>query len=68
METASTGGVVVEPTDDGLFIAYFSRRMVCYALGETEDEARENLLDRYDFNPENWSDLDEYSYLAGAIG
>ena len=59
--------VIVEPTDDGLFIAYFADRMTCYALGESENEATDNLLDRYDFNAESWADYDEYSYLAGAI-
>lgn len=59
--------ICVEPTADGLFMAYFSRRVSCYALGETEGEARENLLDRFDFNPEDWSDYDEYCFLAGSI-
>ncbi len=59
--------VIVEPTEDGLFMAYFADRMTCYALGESEREATDNLLDRFDFNAEAWSDYDEYSYLAGAI-
>lgn len=66
METENNN-VIVKPTDDGLFIAYFAKRMMCYALGETEEEAEENLLDRFDFREEYWSDFDEYNYLAGAI-
>ena len=40
------GHIVTEPTEDGLFLAYFSHRATCYAYGETENEAREQLLDR----------------------
>lgn len=67
MDNRTSGSVVIEPTEDGLFLAYFSKRMTCYAYGETEEEATDNLLDRYDFMPDEWSDFDEYSYLAGAI-
>lgn len=67
MNSDHQNGVIVEPTEDGLFIAYFTHRMSCYAYGETEGEATENLLDRFDFKPENWSDYDEYCFLAGAI-
>lgn len=60
-------GVVVEPTDDGLFIAYALNRLSCYAYGETADEAAENLLDCIDFRAEQWADPDEYCYLTGII-
>ena len=60
--------IVIEPTEDGMFIAYFAKRMTCYAYGESEEAATDNLLNHYDFNPENWSDVDEYAYLAGAMG
>lgn len=62
------GHIVTEPTEDGLFLAYFSHRATCYAYGETESEAREQLLDRFDFSPEGWADFDEYTYLACALG
>ncbi|MDO4929547.1 MAG: hypothetical protein Q4E59_00275 [Bacteroidales bacterium] len=67
MNSDFQNNVVTEPTEDGLFIAYFSKRMMCYAYGETAVEAESNLLERYDFNPDNWSDFDEYCYLSGAI-
>lgn len=60
--------VRIELTDDGLFLAYLQGRATTYALGETEEEARENLLDRYNFDAENFADADEYAYLSSAWG
>lgn len=68
MFKANQGHIVTEPTEDGLFLAYFANRATCYAYGETESEAREQLLDRYDFSSEGWADFDEYTYLACALG
>lgn len=67
MEMECQNNVVIEPTEDGMFIAYFSKRMMCYAFGETAAEAEDNLLERYDFNPDDWSDFDEYCYLSGTF-
>ncbi len=60
--------VVVEQTEDGLFMAYLLGRSQGYALGETADEARDNLLDRYDLSAYDWADPDEAAYLGGGIG
>lgn len=68
MAYETESNVIVELTDDGLFMAYVNGRTSSYALGETEDEARDNLLERYDLEPDNWSDADEYSYLYAALG
>lgn len=59
--------IIVEATDDGLFMAYYSGRSASYALGETEEEARANFLERYDMEPESWSDSDEYTILYAAL-
>lgn len=67
MKTNSTDQIVVETTEDGLFMAYILGHSMGYALGETEEEARENLLDRFDLSYESWADPDEYSYLASAM-
>lgn len=67
MRNESTDQIVIETTDDGLFMAYILGHAMSYALGETEEEARENLLDRFDLSYESWADPDEYSYLASAM-
>lgn len=59
--------IIVEATDDGLFMAYYSGRAGSYALGETEEEARSNFLERYEFEPESWADSDEYTILHAAL-
>lgn len=59
--------VIIEMTDDGLFMASLIGHASSYALGETEDEARENLLDRFRFDRECCADSDEYSYLYSAF-
>lgn len=60
--------VRIELTDDGLFLAYLPGHATSYALGETEEEARENLLERYSFDADSWADTDEYAYLSSALG
>lgn len=58
--------VETELTDDGLFMAYLPGRTWSYALGETADEARANLLERYELQADGWADPDEYAYLSAA--
>lgn len=61
--------VMVELTEDGLFMAYVPGYATSYALGETAEEARENLLDRYEFSAADyWADPDEACYLRCALG
>lgn len=51
--------VAVEPTDDGLFLAYLPGRAVAGAVGDTPEEARENLLAGYELAPDVWADFGE---------
>lgn len=41
MDTVNT--YCIEQTPDGYFLAYLSQNPSCYAYGETEEEAREEL-------------------------
>ena len=58
--------VAIVPTDDGLFLAYYVDNASLNALGETEDEAEENLYDKYDFCQSGWGDVDDCSYYTSS--
>lgn len=64
----SENNVRVELTEDGLFLAYLPGHASSYALGETEEEACDNLLERYQLDADGWADSDEYAYLNCAWG
>lgn len=63
----TTKNVTVEQTEDGMFLAYYVNDTACYAYGETEDEAAENLREHYDFGTLNWGDTDEYGSTMNAF-
>ncbi len=57
MRNSNASQIVIETTDDGLFLAYRVGFASSYALGETEEEARDNLLSRFDLFDEEWEDM-----------
>lgn len=51
--------VTVEPTADGLFVACLPGRAAFGAVGDTPEEARDNLLEGYELAPDVWADFGE---------
>ena len=51
--------IVTEPTDDGLYLSYLTGHATTYALGETEEESRQMLLERFDLARDYWTDAEE---------
>ena len=66
METENEN-VWVEIMDDGLFMAHLRGHDSTCALGETEEEACSNLLERFEWDADSWADADEYALLSTAL-
>ncbi len=60
METTGLAELNVEPTEDGLFIAYVVSDYRNCAFGETPDEALDNLKEKASYYMASFSETDGY--------
>lgn len=60
MDTMGFANMNVEPTEDGLFIAYVVSDYRNCAFGETPDEALENLREKAMYYTASFADTDAY--------
>ncbi|CCY16801.1 unknown [Prevotella sp. CAG:755] len=64
MEDFPLNNLTVEPTEDGLFIAYVVGDYRNCAFGETPDEALDNLREKAAYYTASFTDSDYYDAWA----